>query len=410
MWSSACLAHLAVTLTAGDTINVRPAATPAPIPAPAAARGKPAAHSLPTHARITSAVVAHTITNGLVCSEPERARVVLDSLLQIGTIKEDDWAESIDMVKEQIKQGTGRDVSNEFLLSLGQSSILGRFNFHFTPKLDYTESTCSSLDWAFGNQPCSYLSLVPEFLVKDWAHHTGDSKWVKVTLRNQFTWDAAVAQAKQPAGNTGFAQGFASLGYVLHLLEDLTSPPHSRNDAHGPDDADWMEYRMPASIKEGFEKITSLSLLPDEAVRAPVMPANRPLPPEAIEPRALFVEVNNYVRANFYSKSTVAFTAPGPIANDDQATSCQSVKGVTWARYICDPKGRVVAKGNFPIERTPGVILQSRAITWPTQLWTDAWVADEQWRELGPVAVRAGSRLLMLYVRKAQPLMPCTIK
>lgn len=400
MWSSVCLAHLAVSLTGVDTV---PAVPPSAVPVPVAA-----AHSLGTHANITSKVVEYTLANGLTCTEPARARVVLDSLLQIGTIHEDDWTESKDVVRAQIKAATGKDVANDFLLSAAQSMILGRFNFHFTPKLDEVSATCSSFDWAFGNQPCTYTSLVPEFLVKDWTAQTGNHPAkVQVTLRNQFTWDAAVSQAKQPAGNTGFGQGFATLGYVLHLLEDLTSPAHSRNDAHGPNDPDWIEYRMPEGFKEEFEKIKTLSILP-ENVRVPSLPRAAPIPRENIEPRALFTELHTYVTHNFFSKSTSEFKAPGPVPNDGDAASCQSVKGVTWLRYICDKKGRVVAKGNLPIEYTPGIILQSKAISWPTQTWVDSWVADEQWKELGPLAVRYGSRLVMLYVRTAQPLMPCT--
>jgi hypothetical protein len=396
MWSSAFLVHLAVAFLINGSGN-----------APRAS----AAHSLGTHAKITSAVVAHTVANGLECSDPAQARRVLDSLLQIGTIGEDDWTESKEQVRAQIKAVTGRDVNNEFLVSAAQSMILGRFNFHFWPKLDDVQATCSSLEWGFGNQPCTYTSLVPGFLTADWAAATGNHPSnVKVTLRNQFTWGAAVAQAQQPAGNTGFSQGFVSLGYVLHLLEDLTSPAHSRSDAHGPNDPDWIEYRMPNGFKEEFEKIKTLSILPENE-RTPVMPANRPLAAESIEPTQLFTEVHDYVRANFFSKSTVTLRAPGPVTSDGAATSCQSgSRGITWARYICDSKDRAIAKGNFPIERTPGVILQSKVITWPTEVWIDSWVADEQWKELGPVAVRAGSRLMMLYIRQAQPLMPCRVR
>jgi hypothetical protein len=359
-------------------------------------------HSLGTHAHITSKVVEYTLANGLACPDAARARTVLDSLLQIGTLHEDDWTESTDSVRAQIKRQFGQDVPNDVLLRLGQTLILGRFNFHFTPRLTDggVDAQCSSLQWAFGTEPCAYTSLVPEMLIGG----APNLKKVTVTLQNRFSWNAAVAQAKQPAGNTGFAQGFASLGYVLHLLEDLTSPAHSRNDAHAWTDPEWMEYRLPAGLEEEWGELKKLSGLP-EMVRTPGMPIASPLGAESIEPIALFRALHSHVSSNFYSKSTVKFGASGPIANASLAYSCASAKGLTWANYICDGGGRVIAKGNLPITRIAG-----NTTSFPTAVWIDEWVADEQWKELGPLVVRYGSRLLMLYARSASPTMPCTIR
>ena len=367
----------------------------------------PAAHSLGTHAQITAKVVEYTVANGLTCQDPARARTLLDSLLQIGTREEDNWTESVEEVRAQIKTRTGRDIANHQLELLGQTLILGRFNFHFTPRLTDggVDASCSSFQWAFGNQPCTYISLVPAIV----AGTAKDLDNVRVTLTNQFDWAAAVRQAKQPAGATGFAQGFVSLGYVLHLFEDLTSPAHSRNDAHGWNDPEWMEYRMPTSLKEEWGVIEQFSGLPEE-VRTPAMPQARPLPAEALTAPQLFQELHTHVSTHYFSKSTVAFKAPGPITHDTMAVSCAAAKGVAWTRYICDANGKMHAKGDVPISWTPGVIQQSRAITWPTQKWVDSYVADEQWKELGPLAVRYGARLVMNYIRTAAPLMPCTVK
>jgi hypothetical protein len=368
-----------------------------PNAAPAAPR-----HALGTHREITSKIVQYTIANGLVCQDATRARVVLDSLLQIGTLHEDDWTESTDSVRAQVKARFGRDVSNETLLLLGQTLVLGRFNFHFTPRLTDggVNATCSSRDWAFGNAPCTYTSLVPAAL----AGTEEGLKKVTVTLRNRFNWDAAVAQAKEPAGSSGFSQGFVSLGYVLHLFEDLTSPAHSRNDAHAWTDPEWMEYRMPEGLVEEWKQVEKLSGLP-ENVRTPAMPAARPLAVEATGPTELFDALHGWVSSNFYSKSTVKFMAPGPLANANAAYSCASALGATWLRYICDEKGRLVAKGDQAIIRVAGITTQL-----PNEAWIDSYVADAQWKELGPRVVRDGSRLVMMYIRAAAPTMPCTVK
>jgi hypothetical protein len=42
--------------------------------------------------------------------------------------------------------------------------------------------------------------------------------------RNAHTWNVAIS--------LGGREGIVELGYVIHLLEDLGSPAHTRNDPH----------------------------------------------------------------------------------------------------------------------------------------------------------------------------------
>src|SRR3712207_7065155 len=46
------------------------------------------------------------------------------------------------------------------------------------------------------------------------------------TLTNTLQWNNAVALAADAD------RSWSTLGYVLHLLQDLTSPAHTRNDPH----------------------------------------------------------------------------------------------------------------------------------------------------------------------------------
>ena len=92
--------------------------------------------------------------------------------------------------------------------------------FHFDPRLTWFNSSCTSTEWAFGDARCI------------------SSVYVRTNIHR---WQEAMAAAEAEAG-------FRELGWVLHLLEDLTSPAHVRNDPHIPGyDSDPLE----AEIRTG---------------------------------------------------------------------------------------------------------------------------------------------------------------
>ncbi len=82
--------------------------------------------------------------------------------------------------------------------------------FHYSPTLYslYALATCDAITWAFEPGLCFAWTPV---------------RWN--ILSNDFNWQIAVDEA-------GTDSGWTALGHVVHLLEDLAVPAHTRNDPH----------------------------------------------------------------------------------------------------------------------------------------------------------------------------------
>lgn len=277
-----------------------------------ATEGVATAHLKPTHRNITRIAVDYLskVDDRFACIS------TLNDLLQVGAAAEDD---------------------------------IPRFMFHFYPALSDGRffASCSSRQWAFGNAACSQSGGEPAFSAS--------------TLTNTHTWNSAITHADS-------SQGWTDLGYVLHLLEDLTSPAHTRNDSH------------PAILLDGD---------PVEAFdRTPTAPAVTDGLVSFATPEKYFDALQEFTRTNFYSKDTV-FQAPGPAA----ASSDNS--------YFYDARHRRIAyKG--PAYWLSGL---SDATRDPQQATINETIADDQFAELGPVAVKYVASLIRHYFDAASPQM-----
>jgi hypothetical protein len=124
---------------------------------------------------------------------------------------------------------------------------LGRFLFHFTPALDFivqgsnqvyydaiSATGCSSVDWGQSVGPSNgatgcYVSCALPPLSLFSLLTAPCAKVAGVPQYNTFRWDQDLGADNTGAPSATSIEGF---GYVVHLLEDLGSPPHTRNDAH----------------------------------------------------------------------------------------------------------------------------------------------------------------------------------
>lgn len=275
-----------------------------------ATEGAATAHSVPTHRNITRVAVDYLsrVDDRFACVSG------LNDLLQVGTAAEDDTP---------------------------------RFMFHFYPALSdgrYVAS-CSSRQWAFGNAGCSQTGGQPIFRAS--------------TLINTHTWNSAMAHADS-------SQGWTDLGYVLHLLEDLTSPAHTRNDAHPP-------LFFQGDPVEGEDRTPTAPAVTDGLV-------------SFATPEEYFDALQQFTRTNFYSRDTV-FQAPGPAA----ASSDRS--------YFYDARHRRIAyKG--PAYYVSGLTDATRD---PQQATINDTIANDQFAELGPVAVKYVASLIRHYFDAASP-------
>jgi hypothetical protein len=275
------------------------------------------AHSVATHRQITRIAVEY-----LTRQEPSLGCAAdLNSSLQIGTAAEDDAP---------------------------------RFMFHFLPRLDsgFFSADCDSLRWGFSHAACS-------------------ERLSGSTYSNSHTWNDAVSNARDPNTGARRENGWIDLGYVLHLLQDLTSPAHTRNDAHPP-----------------FGGLGD----PLEAVdRIPRTPTGQLL--DFTNSEGAFVSLQAWTQSNFFSKDTVfdlSLRGPRMTSEDDDYYYGSCLLGADPA--CKDGKRKIAYKGRrYQLGR------RSQYAT------VDDVIADEQFTELGPMAVLYAASFLRKYIQVASP-------
>ena len=276
------------------------------------------AHEIPTHQNIS-----HVGVDYLKSQDSRFACAAsLDPNIQIGTAAEDNWP---------------------------------RFMFHFFPALNagiYT-STCASPQWGFGGGPCTETGAPNGF-----TSPTG------ATLTNDHTYSKAVTNA---TGKDGLPseQGWVDLGYVVHLLEDLTSPPHTRNDPH--------------PVFDPFEKYNN--------GRTPSTPTGGLITLGSAQ--QYFTDLQAFTQSHYYSSDTVFDPSlPGPAAASEDKN------------YFYDAGGRrIAAKGpEYKLSCLRPFVGCDR-----TKATIDQTIALEQFDELGPMAAQYAASLMKFFYDNAHP-------
>lgn len=275
--------------------------------------GAARAHEIPTHQNIS-----HVGVDYLKAQDSRFACAAnLEPDIEIGTAAEDNWP---------------------------------RFMFHFFPALNagVFHSTCSSPQWGFNGGPCTETGAPNGF-------HTG------ATLTNDHTWTIAVNHAKDNNGLPA-EQGWVDLGYVVHLLEDLTSPPHVRNDPH--------------PVYDPFERYNN--------GRTPATPSGGLISMGSAQD--YFTSLQAFTQSNYYSSDTVFDpTLPGPAAAREDRN------------YFYDAAGRRIAyKG-------PSYKLSCLTGCDRTKATIDQTIALQQFDELGPVAAQYVASFMKFYYDNAGP-------
>jgi hypothetical protein len=186
-------------------------------------------HGSSTHINITNRAVEYLYQSDPLCVSENQ----LQTYLNIGTAEEDSFP---------------------------------RYYFHFLPRLDspIASATCSSLEWGFTrNATCTATTV---------------ASW---TRTNTHTWYDAVDHADTD-------QGWIHLGYILHLLEDLTSPAHTRNDPHPSVDVG----RIRIGDPDPFEVVNN--------GRNPALPTANLI--TLSTPEQYFVALQGYTQRNFLAQ------------------------------------------------------------------------------------------------------------
>jgi hypothetical protein len=206
------------------------------------------AHEVPVHKALTDAAV-----DFLVLKRPELA------------------ACNTDVIRNALKEGVDLE-DNEPLPQNNGGPALGRFIFHFLPLLQDTvnggkaviNSECDSAFWASGAGLCRgflELNLQGQAL----AEASGSNIYTKEYARTHLIIDPSAP------GPLSKRQGIVAVGHLIHLLQDLTSPAHTRDDAHPH-----VPFYVPLSDPSTFEVFNEANLAKNGTSILPLPTGNLP--------------------------------------------------------------------------------------------------------------------------------------
>src|SRR5262249_34244674 len=128
------------------------------------------------------------------------------------------------------------------------------------------------------------------------------SNWI--TMQNKRTYPAAV-EAGRSGIPDGIVTGWQHLGFVLHLLQDLTSPAHTRNDAHPHGSLiDTVPDPDPLEVSEFRQDILPPACDSNSDAPCPAVSMEGLLfPGETAE--QMFIGLQKWTSQRFFSKNTV---------------------------------------------------------------------------------------------------------
>ena len=199
------------------------------------------------------------------------------------------------------------------------------------------------------NEGLSLDGLVAGYSALDWSQDK--VKQAEPIFGGSFTWPEA--RAAYQAGDR--ARAYAGLGHILHLLEDMGMPAHTRNDEHM--DGDGLESWCKAS-----NSVEPKLLVDWTKVKRPVCP----------EAGACLKDLAVFSNTNFFSSDTVSgevFSQP-------------------WSKMALGADHYLYANGRAVAYLAPGA--ESPVL--------DATVLRGYWRDLTPQIIGYGLRLMDLFM------------
>jgi hypothetical protein len=341
-------------------------------------------HEVSTHKRIGTMAAACLRLPGCVQdSVDSRIDVLdLDSQIRWGEVHEDDF----------FPPSSSTTVSGTLAQLLTANA--GRFLFHFfNPFADPAKSglwsqlrlfvpvvnigvdltvdaSCPSPAWGLLDAPCNAtMAIVGPGLTSSYA----------TTQSNSYRW-----QVTQKAGLDGQPSflGVEAFGHVVHLLEDLGSPAHTRNDAH------------PCAVDQycsHYEK--------DNESRIVKTPLGPPLIATAglTTAQDFFVAMAQYTAERYFSENTVG-RYPGPLIKYTDNSPDYMYGDCIPATYLyghCeDIDGHEVRKVAYK-----GLLYRASCKTScdDTLATVDDVIAKEQFDELGPVIAQHVAAFIRFY-------------
>ena len=203
----------------------------------------------------------------------------------------------------------------------------------------------------FSDQPIGKIASSIDVSNPVWAQEAGvNSLWAQETgaaTGNLYSWPSAreylydaLTATDENSRDTNFINCFHSIGQVMHLMEDLAVPAHTRNDSHinGNIYEEWVDYvRLHHSdIFNGY--LSNYTYTPDPSLFKTGSQYNPPNPYAIVPIAGLFdadvytgynpevtagtVGLSEYTNANFFSENTIEknFSYPNHTTFVDIAT------------------------------------------------------------------------------------------
>ncbi|MDP2638646.1 MAG: lamin tail domain-containing protein [Candidatus Azambacteria bacterium] len=228
------------------------------------------------------------------------------ALILIGTalLAYDDKTTHPDLAREIIsfyELATGKKFSDEQKQWIIQGSIDEDFaprwlNHFYDPTLG-TGLSATALGFGYAGYPSknwaqfsSYQTLTPSNIANLW---TGNGPVISGSWFGDFSYEAAIKSYSKNKEK----DAYLALGHILHLIEDITVPEHTRNDIHPGGDI--------PSFYENWTKQNSEALTKDLGERL-FNQGNRPVIYGDLG--AYFDNLAGYTNSHFFSPRTANYT------------------------------------------------------------------------------------------------------
>jgi hypothetical protein len=348
------------------------------------------AHEVLTHQNIGNVAVAYLQQSPQYQNQNRPLLQSLQQLLPIGAVQED--AETLPNIP------------------FPTSELIGRYYFHFSPRLNFSlpgigvSASCPSDGWGLNDNPqCTVKCIIPPISL--FGFDGCDVALVPEV--NNYRWSQVLDADSSGAPDSASIVGF---GYVVHLLEDLGSPPHTRNDLHACPFGDAGLIYCDPFERDNDGAIPSLQV----ALGLPTG-AHAVIPTSGFTtPDQFFQALQTYVSTNYYSNGTVfAAGLPGPCPvtgcalydNQYFYGPCIPVISEAAGTPGCVPGQPATMNGGpfsgqqFPVRK----VAHKGAWYWaflgldPTKAEIDSVIAQEQFAEVGPVIVQHLAAFIQFY-------------